>query len=38
MEMRRLIAYIRQIIGVFGALFFYNYEGIAIRAREAWFV
>jgi hypothetical protein len=38
MEMRRLIAYILQIIGVFGALFFYNYEGTAIPAREAWFV
>jgi hypothetical protein len=38
MKMRKLIAYILQILGVFGALFFYNYKGTAIPAREAWFV
>lgn len=38
MEMNRLIAYILQLLGVFGILFFLNFEGNALPFREAWIV
>ena len=38
MEMSKLIAYLFQLLGVFGVLFLLNSEGTAVPFREAWVV
>jgi hypothetical protein len=36
--MRQLIAYILQVLGVLGLVFYYCYEGSALPTGEAWLV